>query len=441
MTAPVRTTPVPRPAATTGQSDWFVRDRFGLFIHWGIYALPARHEWVKQRERISDADYQKYFDHFDPDLYDPAAWAAAAKAAGMRYAVLTTKHHDGFCLWDSALTDYKASQTPAGRDLVREFVDAFRAAGLKIGFYHSLIDWHHPQFPVDGLHPRRDDLAFREANAGREIRNYAAYLHGQLRELLTNYGRIDILWLDFSYSSRDYGWSKGKGKEDWQSEQLVAMVRELQPRILLNNRAEVGGDFATPEQFQPRRWVHEEGRPVVWEACQTLNGSWGYDRDNLDWKSPALLLRMLVDSVSKGGNLLLNVGPTGRGEFDPRALATLAEIGAWTRLHGRAIYGATQSDYVLPPGIDGRLTQRGNRLYLHLFAWPFKHVHLDGLAGKVAYAQLLNDASEIGLIEGGRQPEGGNTTVRDMGSETLTLVLPVQPPAVAIPVIELFLKD
>jgi alpha-L-fucosidase len=436
----MRPTPIPTPAATPGRTDWFVHDRFGLFVHWGLYALPARHEWVKSRERLTDAHYQRYVDYFDPDLYDPAAWARAAVDAGMRYAVLTSKHHDGFCLWDSRLTDYTATNTPARRDLLREFVDAFRAAGLKLGFYHSLIDWHHPEFPVDGFHPQRDDRAFVEAARGRDIARYAEYLHGQVRELLTDYGRIDILWLDFSYSDRPMGEFAGKGKVDWQSERLIAMARELQPGILINNRAEVAQDFVTPEQFQPRRWLEVDGAPVLWEACQTLNGSWGYDRDNLDWKSPALLLRMLVDTVSKGGNLLLNVGPTARGEFDDRALATLREIGAWMRRHGRAIYGATQSEYTLPPGVDGRLTQRGDRLYLHLFAWPFKHVHLDGLAGKVAYAQLLNDGSEIRFLEGGGSGEHTNTSMRDVGLDALTLILPVQPPPATIPVIELFLK-
>jgi alpha-L-fucosidase len=421
---------IPQPTATTGDTSWFVRDRFGLFIHWGIYALPARHEWVKNREKLTDGHYQRYFDHFDPDLYDPAAWARAAKAAGMRYAVLTTKHHDGFCLWDSALTDYKATNTPAKRDLVRAYVDAFRAEGLKIGFYHSLIDWHHPEFPVDGLHPQRDDLAFRERAANRDVRKYAEYLHGQVRELLTNYGKIDVLWMDFSYSGRDWGWSKGKGKDDWQSESLVAMVRELQPGILINNRSEMPGDFHTPEQVQPRGWVRVDGKPVVWEACQTLNGSWGYDRDNLDWKPPSLLLHMLIDAVSKGGNMLLNVGPTGRGEFDPRALATLQALGEWMRLHGRAIYGATQSAFTPPP--DCRFTQRGDRLYLHLFTWPFKHIFLDGLAGRVAYAQLLNDASEVKMSEQ-PLPEGGD------GARTLRLELPVQQPGVLVPVVELFL--
>lgn len=405
------------------RNAWFIHDRFGLFIHWGIYASAARHEWVKNRERLTDAQYQRYFDHFDPDLYDPREWAKVAKNAGMRYAVITTKHHDGFCLWDSRLTDYKAPNTPARRDLLRPFVEAFRAEGFRIGFYHSLIDWHHPEFPVDGLHPQRDDLAFRERERHRDIRKYAEYLHGQVRELLTEFGKIDILWLDFSYSQRDWGWSKGKGKDDWQSEKLIAMVRELQPHILINNRAEVDGDFVTPEQVQPRGWVEVNGRRVVWEACQTLNGSWGYDRDNLNWKSPDLLLRMLIDSVSKGGNLLLNVGPTARGEFDPRARGILDSIGQWMHAHGRAIYGCTQSDFPAPP--DCRYTQGGDRLYLHLFAWPFRQVFLPGLKGKVAYAQFLHDASEV--------------AVADDEDDAVVLTVPIQPPDVAVPVIELFL--
>lgn len=428
---------VPQPAATAGDTAWFIRDRFGLFVHWGLYALPARHEWVKNRERIGDEDYRRYFDHFDPDLYDPVAWARLAKAAGMKYVVLTTKHHEGFCLWDSALTDYKATNTPAHRDLLRPFVEAFRAEGLKIGFYHSLIDWHHPEFPIDEVHSQRDDEEFKAANRDRDIAKYRAYLHGQVRELLTGYGPIDIIWFDFSYPDRAFG---GKGRDDWDSEGLVRLVRELAPHIIINDRLDLPGaaDVATPEQYQPRGWLLRDGQPVVWEACQTLNGSWGYDRDNLDWKSPDLLVRLLVDSVAKGGNLLLNVGPNGRGEFDARARATLAAIGEWTRLHGRSIYGCTASDFTPPP--DCRFTQRGRRLYLHLFAWPFKHVHLDGFAGKVAYAQLLNDASEIRLHEIDPHQRAQNTTMGGTAG-TLTLELPIVRPDVLVPVVELFLND
>jgi alpha-L-fucosidase len=426
----------PEPGA--GDTSWFVHDRLGLFIHWGIYALPARHEWVKNRELISDEDYQKYFDHFDPDLYDPALWAREATNAGMRYFVVTTKHHDGFCLWDSALTDYKAPNTPARRDLLRPMVDAFRAEGLRVGFYHSVIDWHHPEFPLDGLHPQRDDVAFREAQQHRDIRKYAAYLHGQTRELLTQFGKIEVMWFDFSYSQRDWGWSKGKGKNDWQSEQLMGMVRELQPGIIVNDRLEIGGDLKTPEQYQPRGWLTVEGKPVVWEACQTLNGSWGYDRDNLAWKSVDMLVGMLVDTVSKGGNLLLNVGPNARGAFEPRAIERLRGIGEWMRLHSRSIYGCTASDFAPPP--DCRYTQNGNRLYLHLFAWPFRHVHLEGLAGRVEYAQLLNDASEIKMLVVDPHQQAQNTTMGGLAAGTLTLELPIQQPPVAVPVIELFLK-
>jgi len=426
------------PQPTVGDTSWFTHDRFGLFIHWGIYSVAARHEWVKNRERITDEDYQKYFDHFDPDLFDPRLWAQEAKNAGMKYFVVTTKHHDGFCLWDSALTDYKAPNTPAKRDLIRPIVDAFRAEGLRVGFYHSVIDWHHPEFPVDGLHPQRDDLAYREANKNRDIAKYREYLHGQTRELLTQYGKVDIMWFDFSYSKADWGWSKGKGAKDWDAERLVRMVRELQPGIIIDDRLEIGGDIATPEQYQPRAWMTDSaGRPVVWEACQTLNGSWGYHRDNLDWKPVDMLVRMLIDTVSKGGNLLLNVGPNARGEFEPKAIERLRGIGEWMRLHSRSIYGCTASDFTPPP--DCRYTQNGKRLYLHLFAWPFKHVHLDGLAGRVEFAQLLNDGSEIKMLNLDPSQPAQNTTMAGAAG-ALTLELPVQKPPVAVPVIELFLK-
>jgi alpha-L-fucosidase len=420
---------------TTADTEWFTRDRFGLFIHWGIYALPARHEWVKQREKMRDEDYQRYFDHFYPDLYDPEKWAREAKNAGMRYFVVTTKHHDGFCLWDSDLTDYKVTNTPWGEDLIAPMVDAFRAEGMKVGFYHSLIDWHHPEFPVDGLHSRRDDKEYIEANRDRDISRYRDYLHGQTRELLTRFGRVDIMWFDFSYSDRVWG---GKGREDWASEELMNMVRELQPGIIVNDRLEIGGDLKTPEQYQPASWPEVEGERTLWEACQTLNGSWGYDRDNLDWKPVGMLVRMLADTVSKGGNLLLNVGPNARGELESRALERLRGLGEWMRMHERAIRGCTASDLTPPP--DSRYTENGDRLYLHLFGWPFKHVHLQGLAGRVEYAQLLNDASEIEMMVIDPDQRAQNTTVGGIPEGTLTLELPVQRPSLEVPVVELFLK-
>ncbi|WP_250303639.1 alpha-L-fucosidase [Streptomyces sp. A 4/2] len=424
--------PVSAPVDTT----WFTHDRFGMFVHWGLYALPARHEWVKNREKLTDEQYQVYFDHFDPDRYDPAEWARTARAAGMRYVVLTTKHHDGFCLWDSALTDYQVTRTPYGRDLLGPFVDACRAEGLKVGFYYSLIDWHHPSFPVDGTHPRRDDAAYIEAAADRDIRVYQEYLHGQVRELLTSYGTIDYLFFDFSYADRDEWWG-GKGPDDWDSRALLDLVRELQPGILVNDRTGLPGDFVTPEQYQPAGPMSAGGRPVVWEACQTLNGSWGYDRDNLDDKSADLLVRMLVDGVSKDGNLLLNVGPTGRGDIDPGARSVLADIGRWMDLHERSVRGCGPASYTPPP--DCRYTRRGDRLYLHLFSWPLSHVHLPGLAGRVRYAQLLNDASEIVRVRTDPDLPAHNARMGGQPADTLTLELPVRRPDALVPVIELFL--
>jgi alpha-L-fucosidase len=418
-----------------GDTSWFVHDRFGLFIHWGLYALPARHEWVKSNEKIGDEAYDRYFRHFDPDLYDPVIWANTAAAAGMRYFVVTTKHHEGFCLWDSALTDYKATKTPAGRDLLRPMVEAFRAAGLRVGFYHSLIDWHHPDFIIDRIHPLRDHPEKDALNAQRVQARYAEYLHGQVRELLTQFGPIDILWCDFSYPGPN-----GKGRDDWQSEKLYKMIRDLAPNIILNDRLDLGEgwDIKTPEQYQPREWLRVDGQPVVWEACQTFSGSWGYHRDEASWKSVEQLVQMLIDTVSKGGNLLLNVGPTGRGEFDERAINRLQGIGEWMKRHSRSIYGCTQApeEFVTPQ--DCRLTYNPEkkRLYVHVFAWPFRHLHLDGFGGRVEYAQLLNDASELRFDDQTKRELRPGVIDR----RTLTLNLPVQKPNVTVPVIELFLK-
>ena len=185
-------------APKAGDTDWFVHDRFGLFIHWGTYALAARHEWVKSAERMDTAAYMKYFNHFDPDLYDPAAWADAAAGAGMKYFVVTTKHHEGFCLWDTDQTDYKATNTPYGKDLLLPMVEAFRARGLKVGFYHSLLDWHHPDYTVDQHHPMRENEDYIAQDAERDLSRYADYLHAQTRELLTRHGKVDVMWFDFT---------------------------------------------------------------------------------------------------------------------------------------------------------------------------------------------------------------------------------------------------
>jgi alpha-L-fucosidase len=420
---------------TVGDSSWFVHDRFGMFIHWGLYAMAARHEWVQNKEEIPAEIYDTYFKHFDPDL-----WAKAASDAGMKYFVVTTKHHEGFCLWDTKLTDYKATNTPAKRDLIHPMVDAFRARNMGVGFYHSLIDWHHPQYRLDNcVGPYRKAPNRAEMNAGRDQAKYAEYLHDQVRELLTEFGPIDVMWLDFSYP--DWG-TEGKGRKDWKSEELYAMIRKLQPKILLNDRLDLpeGWDFKTPEQSQPLGWVQINGQRVVWESCQTFSGSWGYHRDEAEWKGVDQLVRMLIDTVSKGGNLLLNVGPTGRGEFDERALARLAGMGEWMKRHGRSIYGCTQApdEFVTPP--DCRLTWNPDtrRLYVHLLAWPVKHLYMQGLAKRVEYAQLLNDGSEV--LRKGPEPWQVARMGGPAAADTLMLELPVIKPNVTVPVVELFVK-
>lgn len=425
----------------TQRMEWWRHDRFGMFIHWGIYAMPARHEWVQLYEKIPAAEYRKYFDRFNPDLYNPEEWAAKAKKAGMKYVVLTTKHHDGFCLWDSKYTDYKVTNTPYGEDLIKPFVEAFRAEGIRVGFYYSLIDWHHPHFAFDRNHPPvpTGSEEREKENAKRDMNIYRQYMKDQLRELLTQFGQIDELFMDFSYPGEG-----GKGHQDWDSEGLARLARELQPQIIINNRMDLGHtdwgwDFITPEQFMPQEWTTVDGERVPWETCQTFSGSWGYYRDQYTWKSTHQLIVMLIETVSKGGNLLLNVGPTARGVFDDRANERLDGIGQWMRFHDRSIYGCTQApdEYTAPQNCLMTYNPETHRLYIHVLEWPFKSLHLPGMKDKIEYAQLLNDASEIKFHS---RTQTGSHTVETSRENDVILTLPVERPNTDVPVIELFLK-
>lgn len=411
--------------------QWWTEGRFGMFIHWGLYALPARHEWVKNRERINNETYQKYFDEFNPDLFEPKKWAKEARAAGMKYAVLTTKHHEGFCLFDSKYTDYKATNTSAKRDLVKEYVDAFRAEGIKIGFYYSLIDWHHPDFTIDKYHPLRpanddDTAAYPALNKGRNMAIYRKYLYNQVTELLSNYGKIDILWLDFSYPGK-----LGKGKDDWDAVNLLKQIRKLQPGIIVDNRLNLedytdGADFVTPEQVSTKELEKYKGK--VWETCQTFSGSWGYYRDEDTWKTHRQLLDLLITSTSNGGNLILNVGPTARGEFDYRANNALDSMAQWMHANSKAIYNCTHAPETFLVPDNDKLTYNAatKRLYVHLFEYPASGtLTLKGYKGKIKYAQFLHDDSEL------QYKEDGND---------LILTIPIKKPRFEIPVVELVLN-
>jgi len=412
---------------------WWTDARFGMFIHWGLYALPARHEWVKNRERMTNEQYQKYFENFNPDLYNPKEWARMAKEAGMKYVVLTAKHHEGFCNWDSKYTDYKVTNTPFGRDIIKEYVEAFRAEGLKVGFYYSLIDWHHPDYTIDSNHPQRQgsDTAYARLNKGKDMSRYREYMKNQVRELLTNYGEISIIWFDFSFPGQN-----GKGRADWDSENLLKLARSLQPGIIVDDRLDLrdvegGWDFTTPEQVKVAKWPEIDGKKVSWETCQTFSGSWGYYRDETSWKNNAQLLELLIESVSKGGNLLLNVGPTARGTFDWRAQERLATMGEWMKVNSRSVYNCTEAppEFTVPANTLLTYNPVSKRLYIHLLAYPLNRLILTNIADKVKYVQFLHDASEI------RYSAGRGETAND-----LTLQLPVLKPPVEIPVLEIFLK-
>lgn len=385
--------------------QWFVQARFGMFIHWGLYAVPARGEWVRSNERMPEEKYMPFFREFDPSAADPKAWVQAAKEAGMGYVILTAKHHDGFCLFDSELTDFKSTNTPMGRDIVREFLEAGREAGLKVGLYYSLIDWHHPDFPHHGdrYHPMRSDPA--ASNEERDFERYLAYMHGQVKELCTRYGRLDVLWFDFSYNQL-------RG-EAWRANELADMVRTLQPGILLNNRLEVSGegfgslaqgepapchgDFVSPECMVPPEGLFDpQGRPLYWETCTTMNHSWGYCAGDTWYKPAPLLLKKLVECVSKGGNFLLNVGPDGNGRIPRQAMDTLKYLGQWMQINGESIRGCGPSGMEKPEW--GRITRRENVLYLHIYENALGPLPLYGIpAEKIRAMRLLQDGREIPL--------------------------------------------
>lgn len=361
--------------------DWWREARFGMFIHWGLYAIPAGEwegrvyggasEWLLNTAQIRLEDYKPLIHQFNPERYDPESWVRLAKEAGMKYIVITSKHHEGFGLWDSAYTEWDVARTPYGKDLLGPLAEAARRHGIRLCFYYSIMDWHHPDYlPRRAWDPRPEHQP--------DFARYVDYMKAQLRELIENYGPLGVLWFDGEW---EHTWTTELGDE------LYDYVRSLQPDIIVNNRVSKGrrgmqgmtegaakGDFGTPEQEIPT-----SGFPGVdWESCMTFNDSWGYHAHDHNWKSARTVVEMLVDCASKGGNFLLNVGPNALGEIPAPSVERLQEVGRWLRVNGEAVYG-TQAGPFLKPLPWGRVTRKDNTLYLVVFDDEASQVELSGL--------------------------------------------------------------
>ncbi|MBD1393392.1 alpha-L-fucosidase [Mucilaginibacter glaciei] len=384
-------TPVAPPADP--KMNWWKHDKFGMFIHWGLYSVPAGTyhdkkikgigEWIMNTAKIPVAEYQQYAKQFNPDKYDPEAWVRIAKDAGMKYIVITAKHHDGFAMFDSKVTDWDVvDSSPYGKDIIGPLIAACHKAGLKIGLYYSQAqDWHHPGGAASGGHwDKAQDGSFDDYIDKISV--------PQVKEILSNYGGIDVLW-----------WDTPQDMTRPRAEKFEAVIKNY-PALITNNRLGGGfdGDTETPEQFVPATGF--PGRN--WESCMTMNDTWGYKSYDENWKSPQTLIRNLADVVSKGGNMLLNVGPNARGEIPQPSIDRLAAVGKWLKVNKESIYGTTASPF--PYLSWGRATRKGQKLYLHVFDNPADGRLVVPMKNKVSHAYLLADAAKralkVSLING-----------------------------------------
>jgi alpha-L-fucosidase len=407
--------------AYEARMQWWADARFGLFIHWGLYSILAGEwqgetgygEWIRQSAKIPLEEYDKLLDRFNPVKFDAERWVRMAKDAGMKYIVITSKHHDGFCLFDSKYTDFDVMSTPFKRDILGELAKACEKEGIRLCFYHSIMDWHHPDYL-----PRRDWETNRSAE-GADLNRYITHLKEQLGELTSHYGKLGVLWFDGEWEST---WTHEYGVD------LYNHVRNLQPDIIINNRVDVGregmagltreggfaGDFGTPEQEIP-----PTGLPgTYWETCMTMNDHWGYNKNDHNWKSSTDLIRKLADIASKGGNFLLNVGPMPDGTIPPQSIIRLAAMGQWMKVNSEAIYGTQASPFKSLPW--GRCTQKSlgenTRLYLHVFDWP--------VDGKLVVPGIFNTPIEARLLPG----EGGKALIVTRDEDALIITVPMQVP-------------
>ena len=408
------TLPAQAPARETAEQRdarmaWWREARFGMFIHWGAYAVPAGvykgertpgiGEWIMSRSRVPVPEYEAWARAFDPVKFDADAWVRVAKGAGMKYIIITSKHHDGFAIFDSKVSGYDiVDATPYGRDAIRALAAAARRAGMRFGVYYSIMDWHHPDAQAPNF-PDYNSRTKTNPNFGRYVE---AYMKPQLRELLTQYPEIDVLWFDGEWIP---DWSDERGRE------LSAWLRAIRPSLIINNRVghsrqgmagmsanrDAPGDFGTPEQQVP-----PEGLPGIdWETCMTMNETWGFKAFDDNWKDARTLVRTLVDVASKGGNFLLNVGPTAEGVIPEPSVSRLREMGDWMRTNGEAIYGTTVSPYGQPAW--GRYTAKGRTVYAHVFDWPKAGTRLEltGVKEKPSRAYLLADGKPLAVEPAG----------------------------------------
>jgi alpha-L-fucosidase len=389
------------PRQREARMKWWREARFGMFIHWGLYAIPAGEwkgktdhaEWIRESAQIPLQEYDQFVGQFNPVKFNADAWARLARRAGMKYLVITSKHHDGFALWDSKVSDFDVMATPFHRDILKELSAACRKQAVRFCTYHSIMDWHHPDYL-----PRRNwEKATRSAD-GADFDRFRVYLKSQLREIVSGYNP-GVLWFDGEWEDT---WTHAMGQD------LDDYVRGLNKNIIINNRVDKGrhgmagqtkeggyrGDFGTPEQEIPDQGISG----VDWESCMTMNRHWGWNAADTQWKSTEDLVRKLIDIASKGGNFLLNIGPRPDGTFPDQAVERLEGIGRWMDKNSDAIYG-TQASPIGKPAW-GRCTQKQlsnghTRLFLHVFDWPND--------GKLAVAGFAGKPLKVTLLDGGKK--------------------------------------
>jgi len=411
------------PANVPDRLQWFREAKFGLFIHWGAYAIVGREEWARQLLQIPREEYRDIALTFDPVAFDPDEWAALAGDAGVKYVVITSKHHDGFAIYDSAFSDFDVMSAKYGKDILGPLSVSMKKAGIPLGFYYSIMDWHHPDYL-----PRRP-WETKRTTKGADFGRYMDFATDQLRELVAKYDPA-VLWFDGEWEHSN---------EEQRAFALGKMLMTMKPALLINDRLyrrEPGhGDFGTPENYVPATGIRNpDGTPRLWEACVTMNwNGWGFNRAETEFRSASQLIRQLIEIVSKGGNLLLNVGPQPDGRIQADFVSRLRRIGAWLKTNGEAIYGTTASVFERLP-FFGRATVKGSTLYVHVMGWPADgKIRLPGLETGVKKAYLLADRTKaLSFRRSGKDIIVG-LPARALDPDATVVVLELQGPPVAEP--------